>query len=117
MSTIKSYTDLEQSKKLAEILLLESADMWYQHTGISIKDGSEKPIYFPMVIRDCESDEDIPCWSLAALLGVLPNENMLVKTTNGEYYCLAKDVMTKHYNNSLDAAYELILKLNDLSLL
>jgi hypothetical protein len=71
---MKAYTDLEQSKKLAEILPIESADMWYQYTGISIKDGSEKPIYFPMVRRDCESDEDIPCWSLAALISVLPKE-------------------------------------------
>jgi hypothetical protein len=27
MATIKSYTDIEQSKKLAEILPIESADM------------------------------------------------------------------------------------------
>ena len=42
MTTIKSYTDLQQSKKLAEILPLESADMWHQHVGFSIKDGSER---------------------------------------------------------------------------
>ena len=117
MATIKSYSDLPQSKKLAEILPLESADMWYQYTGISIKDGSKKPIYFPMVIRDCESDEDVPCWSLTALLDVLPNENMLVKTTDGEYYCLAKDIMTKHYDNPVDACYEMIIKLHELNLL
>ena len=76
---MKAYTDLEQSKKLAEILSIESADMWYQYTGISIKDGSEKPIYFPMVIRDCESDEDIPCWSLAALLNILPKKYYPIK--------------------------------------
>ena len=29
MATIKSYTDISQSKKLAEILPLESADMTY----------------------------------------------------------------------------------------
>lgn len=29
MATIKSYTDIEQSKKLAEILPTESADMCY----------------------------------------------------------------------------------------
>lgn len=29
MATIKAYTDLEQSKKLAEILPVESADMYY----------------------------------------------------------------------------------------
>ena len=28
---MKSYTDLEQSKKLAEILPIESADMYYQY--------------------------------------------------------------------------------------
>ena len=72
MATIKSFTDLPQSKKLAEILPLESADMWYQHIAYSVKDGSLKPTYFPMVIRDDESDKDIPCWSLAALLDVIP---------------------------------------------
>ena len=31
MATIKAFTDLEQSKKLAKILPLESADMfWYR---------------------------------------------------------------------------------------
>ena len=29
MTTIKSYTDISQSKKLAEILPLESADMYW----------------------------------------------------------------------------------------
>ena len=31
MKTLKAYTDLEQSKKLAKILPLESADMHYQY--------------------------------------------------------------------------------------
>ena len=114
---MKSYTDLEQSRKLAEILPLESADMWYQYTGICIKDGSEKPIYFPMVIRDNESDEDIPCWSLAALLDVLPNRNILVKTTDDKYYCFAKVIMTEYYNNPIDACVEMIIKLHELDLL
>lgn len=34
MATIKSYTDLEQSKKLAEILPIESADMHYNNVSI-----------------------------------------------------------------------------------
>jgi hypothetical protein len=29
MTTIKSYTDLEQSKKLAEVLPIDSADMYW----------------------------------------------------------------------------------------
>lgn len=114
---MKSYTDLEQSKKLEEILPIESADMCYLCQGM---DDSGK-IYYSL---DCDEgydedidENDIPCWSLAALLGVLPNANILVKTLNSEYYCLAKDVMTKHYDNPVDACCELILKLHELNLL
>ena len=57
---IKSYTDIEQSKKLAEILPLESADMcwtpfdekWDAYLGAPNLDAIKK---------------EIPCWSLAAL--------------------------------------------------
>ena len=116
---MKSYTDLEQSKVLSKILPLESADMWYQYTGISIKDGSKKPIYFPMVIRDCESDEDIPCWSLAALLGVLPNGIVMNKDSqNGRYHFSSKYIGTYvTADNPIDACYEMIIKLKELNLL
>ena len=134
MATIKSYTDLEQSKKLAEILPLEIADMWYQHTGISIKDGSEKSIYFPMVIRDCESDEDIPCWSLAALLDVLPNNEHITTTLSrggwkiepteyvDKWWCEYEDAdHTKDFSvsadNPIDACVAMIEKLHELNLL
>ena len=102
MAIIRAYTTIEQSRKLAEILPIESADMWYQYTGISIKDGSEKSIYFPMVIRDCESDEDIPCWSLSALLEVLPNnENISTNLSKGGYR-----ISTLEYTNSWFVDYE-----------
>ena len=81
---MKSYTDLEQSKKLAEVLPLESADMWYQHTGISIKDGAEKQIYFPMVIRDSESDEDIPCWSMGRLWEICQERGIELEFSTSE---------------------------------
>ena len=58
---MKSYTDIEQSRRLSEILPIESADMWYQHIGYEHIADSEVPTYIPMVIRDCESDVDIPC--------------------------------------------------------
>jgi len=66
-------TTLEQSRKLIELgINIDTADMWYQHTGYSAKDGSLKPIYFPMIIRDNESEDDVPAWSTEALLNVLP---------------------------------------------
>lgn len=72
MSIIKSYTDLEQSKKLAEILLLESADMWYPNSENRNKieygfDVTRQQIYI-------DYKDGLPCWSLASLLSILPNE-------------------------------------------
>lgn len=73
METIKSYTDIEQSKKLAEILPLESADMGYLWNGTSFCDYpvSNKTIFNRI--------ENIPCWSLAGLLGVLPKKYYPIK--------------------------------------
>ena len=107
MATIKSYTDIEQSRKLAEILPIESADMNYW-CGTQIRIGG---------YRTMDKDLDVPCWSLASLLGVLPNENMLVKTTDSEYYCLTRDIMTKHYDNPIDACVAMIEKLHELKML
>ena len=65
---MKSFTDIEQSKKLAEILPLESADMgWYY----SLNPNSARN---QMWAGTKAENADIPCWSLAALLDVLPNE-------------------------------------------
>ena len=82
MATIKSFTDLSQSKVLAEFLPIESSDMfcadvfdkekeshsynfhilstWGCNTFEELKDRENKLVHF------------IPCWSLAALLQVLP---------------------------------------------
>ena len=60
---MKSYTDVEQSKKLAEILPNKTADMWY-HPYLSD---------YPDYVERC-SIHNIPCWSLAALLEQMPSE-------------------------------------------
>ncbi len=134
MEMIKSYTSLEQSKKLAEILPIESADMWYQHVGYSysIIDGKEKPVYFPMVIRDNISSDDIPCWSLAALLNVLPkkyypikdHETNLILGKPKDKWCVLycdttgmQDGEQTLGNNPVDACYEMIMKLHEQKLL
>ena len=122
MATIKSFTSVEQSRKLAEILPIESADMCYiKHSSSDNSTWKFNEDFPPMILGDVPINEitaeTLPCWSLAALLSVLSNENMLVKTTDGEYYCLAKDVMTKHYDNPIDACYEMIIKLHELKML
>lgn len=67
---MKSYTDLPQSKKLAEILPIESADMRF---CFSHRLDGRITGHYPMIGRE-PSLGTIPCWSLAALLQVLPNE-------------------------------------------
>lgn len=121
MATIKSCTDIDQSRKLAEILSPESADMCYKCIeddpyDVVLRPFSEWREEYKGLLVNKEVDV-IPCWSLTALLEVLPNENMLVKTTDKEYYCLAKDIMTKHYNNPIDACYEMVLELKRKELL
>lgn len=69
---MKSYTDIEQSKVLAEILPPENADMCYpynRHLNEMYGD-----ISYVMGYKKFNKDTDIPCWSLAALLNLLPSE-------------------------------------------
>ena len=64
MATVKSYTDILQSKKLAEILPLETTDMEY----VFFKRNSSKISNVPFVKDDYEPEwpddsslDSIPC--------------------------------------------------------
>lgn len=71
MAIIKSFTSLEQSKKLAQILPLESADYCW---GIDEKTLCYNNSPYPCPWKDYTAKQYyVPCWSLAALLGVLPS--------------------------------------------
>lgn len=107
---MKSYTDIEQSRKLAEFLPLESADMWYDNNGESIAGRPEVRCGSFVGLASI----NIPCWSLAALLNILPNGNILVKMIDGKYYCLVEDAMTKNYDNTVDACVSMIEYLHEL---
>ena len=95
---MKNCTDIEQSKKLAEILPLESADM---RIG-SYDSKSDKS----------DGIEIFKAWSLAALLDIYP---MIVGRDVGMYCCWqnSKHLCSRHYDNPIDACYEMILKLNE----
>ena len=64
---MKSYTDLEQSKELAEFLPIDSADMFYW-----CADHYPKEYWIIEVGTLDDNYECICAWSLAALLDVLP---------------------------------------------
>jgi len=115
MATIKSFTDFSQSKVLAEILPLESADMCYRIVAYNPNDTH---VYQPYCF--CGTlESDIPCWSLAALLSVLHDYTLQTNTDRTVFVvCESKKPMISDaYDNPVDACCELILKLHELNLL
>lgn len=115
MATIKSYTDISQSKKLAEILPLESADMYWWSTNLR---------YYIEAIDDGDfvENRDIRAWSLAALLGVLTKNKIC--HYDDRYYCQYMSegdefpiYSTAEYDNPVDACVTMIEKLHKLNLL
>lgn len=122
MATIKSHTDISQSKTLSKILPLDSADMFHfihevDTVGFGYKKDAEE------FYSKTEFDY-IPCWSLAALLGVLPEgiiENYYapnLQKENGKYsIAYGDDELLCIADNPIDACVALIEKLNELNLL
>ncbi len=105
---MKAYTTIEQSHKLAEILPLESADMWYEDSGLIIPRLGHIPKE--------HSDTEVPCWSLAALINALPSATLDSSRDNYcRIHCMGR--FTEWYKNSVDACVTMIEKLNELKLL
>lgn len=123
---MKSYTDIEQSKVLSEILPLESADMFYPTNSDwegKIIGLLDVPLYIGSDgFVDTEMGE-IYAWSLAALLDLCPTINGKQPIlTRGKltslWYCYYEDeIDTQTYENPIDACYEMITRLNELNLL
>ena len=122
MATTKSYADIEQSKKLAKILPIESADMFLALNGTL--PVMSKYIDEGFVTAD---DTAIPCWSLAALLNILPES---IYDNTYEYSQLEFSKISVAYHdindgikvgsikdNLVDACVEMIIKLHELNLL
>ena len=126
----KAFTSLEQSKKLAEILPLESADMYYPNR-IDIKYKGVLPIEYKH--KNPLLSQEIAAWSLAALLDIIPQEifdgKYIINITEGiEYKWIITYDDYENRNNSfyglstgadnlIDACYEMIIKLNERKML
>lgn len=110
---MKSFSDIEQSKKLAEILPLDSADM--------ARCGGENVIMTDYISAKkkfsvCGELTITPCWSLAALLSVLPSSSTDSSDDNHfRIYC--KWRFTEWHDNPVDACVEMILKLHERKML
>ena len=78
---MKSYTDIAQSRKLAEILPGDSADMCW---GICNETLKYKTMPYLLPWRDYTAKElYLPCWSLSALLNVIKPINKNTYTIRG----------------------------------
>ena len=136
---MKAYTDIKQSKKLTEILPLESADMYYKY----VLPNSDRIIHVPEIGNPVDSlkwynegytfggkrepitlsEYCIPCWSLAALLNLCPTINGKQPIlTRGKltrlWYCYYEDeIDTQTYDNPVDAVFEMIQLLHEQKLL
>jgi hypothetical protein len=127
---MKSYTDLEQSKALAKILPLESADMYYWCANHYPKEDWIIEVGTPDDNYEC-----ISAWSLAALLNVLPNnEHITTSVSRGSWqiepinylpntwWCEYEDnesltEFNVSADNSVDACVAMIEKLHELKML
>jgi hypothetical protein len=128
---MKGYTDLEQSKKLTEILPLESADMYWSRCTIT--DFGDGILNVSYAVEPCNisqfrnTKEDVPCWSLAALVKCLSKIKPQVYTPilfPSESKWILQFAEYGHGNvcevscdNPIDACYEMIIKLNELKML
>jgi hypothetical protein len=111
---MKSYTDLEQSKKLAEILPIESADMgWYYSRNPQAARNQ-------MWVGTKAENADIPCWSLAALLSVIKpiNENTYtIRGTLDGGATISFDEITNvmcQEEEIIDAVFEMVVWLKEI---
>ena len=121
----KIATDLEQSKLLAKILPIESADMYYWYSG--------KRYYIEsMDDGDYVEGNDIPAWSLSALIEIIPIEifndkyiiNITESITNKLIITYDDCINRSCYPNLsaccdtfIDSCVEMIVKLKERNLL
>lgn len=121
MTTIKSYTDINQSKKLAEILPIESADMYYIKREIN-----DTFIETPIVKPIGDGLKSLPCWSLSTLMNIIEigKVEICFNCNNNKYwvdvhfetlgsFCQDHEL----YDSKIDALIAMIKKLKSRNLL
>ena len=113
-----NYTSIEQSIRLEKLGLdIMTADMFYNEP---VDETYPKDIIvdtkYPMVIREGQKhhllEYGVPCWSLTALLELMPN-NFVELTKDGGMYRMKAE--QRYYSclveNPVDAAFEMIVYL------
>lgn len=121
---MQHYTSIEQSKKLLELgLNPDTADMHYFDRLIHRTDTKLVSLdsYFSALERTYDANDILPCWSLGALLNLMPkenenpfkNSNAFIGYGDGQYRCvyLNGDWESSHQtigDTPIEAAYNMI---------
>lgn len=122
---MKSYTDLEQSKKLAVFLPTESADMIYPPMmdidSMSNSGFFNIPECYPFnEFKDIDI-KPLPCWSLSELLSVLDFPSLTQNKEDEWEVCIpnhkSEGYIEVSADNPIDACVEMIIKLHEEKLL
>jgi len=127
---MKAFTDLQQSKKLAEILPIESADMIIVSIGDRegvVTTTMPKKTFNMLRTPFVDIRETTPCWSLAALLDAIP-DSIYDNTDEFSQLEFSKKSVAYHdlndgikigslKDNLVDACVETIIKLHEQKLL
>ena len=121
MATIRSYTTIEQSRKLVEFLPIESADM-------KILPFTERE-YRIVPINDiavCDREDEIYTWSFAALMKIIEIDKCEIcfdcysekYRVNVHYQTLGSFCQDNElYESKIDALFAMIIKLHKRNLL
>ena len=136
MATIKRYTDISQAKILDEILSSKGADMCFKcfeeetydliFCEVSYSEWAKEY----KVLFDKAGLQVIPCWSLSALISIIPQElfdgEYIINITEGRNhkwiisYEPPYDIssyLSVSDDNLIDCCVEIIIKLKERNLL
>ena len=110
----KDYTSVEQSQKLIKLGIDKTtSDMHYDKHSL---ENYYSPI--PIIGKYSEIHDQLPCWSLSALLEILPPGKILLHDKGGlGYKCICNNIDTDFHDNPVDACFEMIVELNELKML
>lgn len=121
---MKSYTDIEQSRKLAEILQPESADCFWDYDDLQkyhrinwFEEGFNKESQLRL------NENNVCAWSLTALLDVLPRVDIEKELWSSDKYDFRVKAYTGDgyvgdwFDNPVDACVDMIIELYEQKLL
>ena len=105
------YTTVEQSKKLVELgLNPDTADMFYSRRPTGKSDYSIFPDFKSEGRLEVFTKVDLPCWSLGALLKLIPNYQLQTQDKGvGILFGCRKELKIIEASTANEAVYNMVI--------